>query len=88
MSNRLFYDEDATYGKSWGIKEYLDKHLYTNNYGCFNHMIRSLDFMNNYKININIIATIQIIPNIITPMGIYKPITTTPLSFINQIISS
>ena len=23
--HNLFYDEDATYGKSWGIKEYLDK---------------------------------------------------------------
>ena len=24
--HNLFYDEDATYGKSWGMKKYLDKH--------------------------------------------------------------
>ena len=23
--HNLFYDEDATYGKSWGMKSYLDK---------------------------------------------------------------
>lgn len=24
--HNLFYDSDATYGKSWGMKKYLDKH--------------------------------------------------------------
>ena len=24
--HNLFYDEDATYGTSWGLKDYLDKH--------------------------------------------------------------
>lgn len=24
--HNLFYDEDATYGKSWGLKEFLDQY--------------------------------------------------------------
>ena len=24
--HNLFFDEDATYGKCWGLKDYLDKH--------------------------------------------------------------
>ena len=24
--HNLFYDQDATYGKSWGLKDYLDEH--------------------------------------------------------------
>ncbi len=35
-------------------KEYSDKQLYSNNYGCFNHMVRALSFIDGYKTKIDI----------------------------------